>query len=477
MKERGIRVMGYINPYLAEVHEKPVRRRDLFNEASAHGFAILEPSGKKPYMIENTSFGAAMVDLTNPGCRTWLKSCIREMVAVGIRGWMADFSEALPFDACLHSGENPCLAHNRYPEMWAELNREVIEEIEAEERAQRRAQKRLTLTATATATVTATDTLDTYGCFDSDTQVDVQSSSVSLSLSTSSLTSSDLSQDNEIVVEEMAAEAGERGGRREEEEESDRLVFFMRAGYRGSPKYCTLFWEGDQMVSWQRHDGIKSAVAGLLSSGLAGFAYNHSDIGGYTTVPHRLVLYQRSEELLQRWMEVNAFTVVFRTHEGNLPSANSQFYSNPRLYAHFDRCARIFKAWLFYRRILVQEAARTGLPVVRHMFVHYPQDREVMRIIFQQYLVGSDLLVAPVLDPGRQRVLVYLPPDEEWVHVWTGAVVCAPPLRLGRKRQRGVRIRISAPLGQPCVLFRRGSAVGPQFVANLREEGLLPPLP
>jgi hypothetical protein len=57
-------------------------------------------------------------------------------------------------------------------------------------------------------------------------------------------------------------------------------VFFMRAGFRGSPAYARLFWLGDQMVSWQRHDGIKSAVTGLLSGGLAGYAYNHSDIGG-----------------------------------------------------------------------------------------------------------------------------------------------------------------------------------------------------
>lgn len=57
--------------------------------------------------------------------------------------------------------------------------------------------------------------------------------------------------------------------------DEDDLVFFVRSGYRGSPRFATLFWEGDQMVSWQRHDGIKSAVAGLLSSGLSGFSFNH----------------------------------------------------------------------------------------------------------------------------------------------------------------------------------------------------------
>lgn len=69
------------------------------------------------------------------------------------------------------------------------------------------------------------------------------------------------------------------------------------------------------MVSWQTHDGIKSAVVGLLSSGISGYAFNHSDIGGYCAVNLPFINYRRSEELLLRWMELNAFTTVFRTHE------------------------------------------------------------------------------------------------------------------------------------------------------------------
>lgn len=98
-------------------------------------------------------------------------------------------------------------------------------------------------------------------------------------------------------------------------EQEEGLVFFMRAGFRDSPKWGMLFWEGDQMVSWQRNDGIKSSVVGLLSSGISGYAFNHSDIGGYCTVNLPIVKYNRSEELLLRWMELNSFTIVFRTHE------------------------------------------------------------------------------------------------------------------------------------------------------------------
>lgn len=89
----------------------------------------------------------------------------------------------------------------------------------------------------------------------------------------------------------------------------------MRAGFRNSPKWAMLFWEGDQMVSWQANDGIKSSVVGLLSSGLCGYAFNHSDIGGYCAVNLPFFKYKRDEELLLRWMELNAFTTIFRTHE------------------------------------------------------------------------------------------------------------------------------------------------------------------
>lgn len=68
-------------------------------------------------------------------------------------------------------------------------------------------------------------------------------------------------------------------------------------------------------VSWQTNDGIKSSVVGLLSSGISGIPFNHSDIGGYCGVDMPFLKYKRSEELLLRWMELNAFSVVFRTHE------------------------------------------------------------------------------------------------------------------------------------------------------------------
>jgi len=260
------------------------------------------------------------------------------------------------------------------------------------------------------------------------------------------------------VVEEMEAETAAG---------APEYVFFMRSGFTRSPRWATLFWEGDQLVSWDRHDGIKSAVTGLLSSGLSGFAFNHSDIGGYTAVTNPLVSYHRSRELLMRWMELSAFTVVYRTHEGNQPESNVQFYTDEETWSQFDRMARVYRAWVSCRKRLVAEAAGTGLPVVRHLFLHYPDDPTVYDITWEEFLVGPELLAAPVLDPGRDEVEVYLPRGR-WVHLWTGEVYGPSG------GEHGVRVTVPAPLSQPAVFYLEGSAAGEELVGNLEAEGLLP---
>jgi alpha-glucosidase len=373
---RGIRLLTYANPFLTDCSAKPGVRRDLFRESVARGFLTRDRRGR-PYLTRITDFSAGLVDLTNPAARAWLTDVIAEQViGAGASGWMADFGEALPYDAVLRSGEPAARFHNRYPEAWAALNRAAIE-------------------------------------------------------------------------------ASGQG---------DELVFFMRAGYLRSPRYATLFWLGDQLVSWDARDGIKTAVIGLLSSGMSGFSLNHSDIGGYTTITHPLWSYHRGKELLLRWVELNAFTVVFRSHEGNRPAANAQVYSDDETLAHFDRFARVYRAWGFYRRRLVREAAETGLPVVRHPFIHYPDDPNVLGLSYQQFMVGEELVVAPVLDPGRATARVYLPRGR-WVHLWSGAGYGS--------RERGAWAEIAAPVGRPAVFYRAGSAVGAEFAARLRAEGVL----
>ena len=246
------------------------------------------------------------------------------------------------------------------------------------------------------------------------------------------------------------------------DEASQELVFFNRAAYTASSEISTLFWEGDQLVSWSEFDGIKSAVTGLNTSGLSGMAFNHSDIGGYTTISSTLKDYHRSRELLYRWMEMNAFTLVFRTHEGNRPEENIQFYTDEETLDTFAYWSKVYAALSEYRGKLVREAVETGLPVVRHPFIHYPDDPETWKITYQEFMLGSDFLIAPVTDEGATKVTAYLPPGE-WVHLWSG-----------QEHQGGRYVTLPAPLGQPGVFYIKGSVWGDRLAQQLTAQELMP---
>ncbi len=122
---RGIRFLGYINPYLAT--DAP-----LFREAADRGFLVLRADGST-YTEDFGEFFAGMIDFTNPDAYTWYKRIItKEMIALGLSGWMADFGEALPPDAILFSKENAERYHNLYPAIWAKLNFEAVHEAKKE---------------------------------------------------------------------------------------------------------------------------------------------------------------------------------------------------------------------------------------------------------------------------------------------------------------------------------------------------------
>ncbi|MEC7948575.1 MAG: TIM-barrel domain-containing protein, partial [Myxococcota bacterium] len=242
----GVAVLTYVNPFLVSLPADS-DRPDLYREARQGGH-LVEKDGA-PYPVQNTDVVAGLLDLSNPVTRTWATALIRDRVAAeGVKGWMADFGEALPFDAELHAGD-PRTAHNAYPVAWAGVN--------------------------------------------------------------------------------AAARSGLEG--------PDEHVFFMRAAHTRSPASAPLFWLGEQLVSWDAHDGLGSVVPALVSSGLSGFALNHGDIGGHTTITHPLATVHRSRELFQRWTELAAFTPVFRTHEGNQPDRNHQWDGDAGTLAHFSR--------------------------------------------------------------------------------------------------------------------------------------------
>ncbi len=355
LKARGIRFLGYVNPYLAV--DGP-----LYAEAAANGFFARQLDNDAPFLVDFGEFHAGVVDFTNPNAAEWFAEEVigKRMIDFGLDGWMADFGEYLPVDLRLHDGD-PMQEHNRWPVRWAEVNARA------------------------------------------------------------------------------AASRGRTGD----------VLWFMRAGHTGVQAHCPLLWAGDQSVDFSRHDGIGTVITAALSSGLAGNAFSHSDVGGYTSLFGNV----RTPELILRWYELGAFSPVMRTHEGNRPGDNLQIDSTPGLIAGFVRWSRIHAALAPYVAHLVQEAQASGLPAQRALFLHYPQDRETFTIQ-DQFLYGADMMVAPVIEAGTDMRRVYLP-GTSWRHLWSG-----------RDYAPGWHT-IPAPIGQPPVFYRTQSAFAPLFESLL----------
>ena len=250
------------------------------------------------------------------------------------------------------------------------------------------------------------------------------------------------------------------------------VVFFMRSAWTKSPAHTPLFWLGDQLVSWDSNDGLRSIITGALSSGLTGHAFTHSDIGGYNveTELGKSMYYVRSPELLKRWTEMAAFGfALFRTHIGSsTTSLDAQVYDSSDSMAHFGKFAKIFGHLSAMRRQLMRDASRKGLPMIRPLAMQFGYDALVWDIT-EAYMVGEELLVAPCLHEGAVEVRVYLPESSgAWIHLWSGVQVDA---------DRGTYVAVPAPIGFPPVFFRPSSTYGRSLYKFLADSNLSDTVP
>jgi len=229
------------------------------------------------------------------------------------------------------------------------------------------------------------------------------------------------------------------------------IVFFMRAGYLNSTRYTPVYWAGDQNVDWSKSDGLASVVPAMLSMGMCGVKLSHFDVGGYTS----LMWLKRTPELFMRWSEIAAFSPIMRTHQTNRPSRNLQFDQDPMVLRHFSRMARVHLLLRDYLKDQLRKANVEKMPLIRHLVLSYP-DNEVCKRIQYQYLLGEDLMIAPVLKPRVDRWKVYLP-DGRWIHLWTG-----------NKFKAGWSV-VEAQLGFIPVFVREDSTFAQDLVTKVRD--------
>ncbi|KAA0194877.1 hypothetical protein HAZT_HAZT008440 [Hyalella azteca] len=133
-------------------------------------------------------------------------------------------------------------------------------------------------------------------------------------------------------------------------------VYWMRSGALGAGAAQTLAWAGDQDVDFSTTDGVATTIVAALSLGLSGMGFTHFDIGGYTTQPPMV----RTQELFLRSAEYAVFTPVMRTHLGNKPDANHQFYSSNDTLTQFARLTQIHARLKPYTAAFVKETSLLG---------------------------------------------------------------------------------------------------------------------
>ncbi len=185
------------------------------------------------------------------------------------------------------------------------------------------------------------------------------------------------------------------------------LWFFTRAGYSGRPgtaAYENANFPGDETTDWTRSSGLPSSTPDMLNRAIGG-AYGYgTDIGGYfdlTTPP-------TTKELFLRWAEWAALSPVFRLHGAGPTGTHTPWSFDQETVDAYNGLSRLhLKAVPLIMR-LWRKATRTGMPPTRPLWLAYPGDRRA-RAQDQEWLLGPDVLVAPVVEQGATSRSVYFP--------------------------------------------------------------------
>lgn len=188
----------------------------------------------------------------------------------------------------------------------------------------------------------------------------------------------------------------------------ERPFLVTRSGYAGIQRYAAV-WMGDNH-SWWEH--LLQSVPTCLGMGLSGVPFIGTDCGGFGG--------DTTAELLVRWTQLGAFTPFFRNHAADGTRDQEPWVFGPETEALVAEAIRLRYRFLPYIYTVFAEAHRTGLPIMRPLLLEYPDDPHTHNLS-DQYLLGADLLVAPVYQPGTARRMVYLPRGG-WVDYWTGTL-------------------------------------------------------
>ncbi|MFE3249061.1 alpha-xylosidase [Streptomyces sp. NPDC059209] len=313
LRERGLRVSVWINPYIAQ-------KSPLFEEARERGFLVRRADGGV-WQWDLWQAGMGLVDFTHPGARQWYADKLRVLTRQGVDCFKTDFGERVPTDVVWHDGSDPELMHNYYTQLY-----------------------------------------------------------------------------NETVFQVLTEERGE-----------GEAVLFARSATAGGQQF-PVHWGGDCESTF---GAMAESLRGGLSLGLSGFGFWSHDIGGFEGTP--------TPAVFKRWTQFGLLSSHSRLH-------GSKSYRVPWDYDEeavtvtrdFTRLKHRLMPYLYEA---ARQAARHGTPVMRAMVLEFPGDPSC-HTLDRQYMLGGDLLVAPVF--SEDGTVEYYLPEGVWTHVLTGERVRGP---------------------------------------------------
>ena len=209
---------------------------------------------------------------------------------------------------------------------------------------------------------------------------------------------------------------------------NQRVYALHRNAYAGMQRYAAFLWSGDVLSRWET---LKTHVPNAINTSLSGMPYWGTDIGGFIPTD------EYTGELFARWFQFAAFCPLFRSHgrdwklhlpwgwnTGEIGYPETKGYNPAPAELHNPAIEPVCRKYLELRYRLmpyiysaVRETCKTGLPVIRAMWLHDPEDPAAVAR-GDQYLFGRDLLVAPVVEKGATTRPLYLP-SGVWYDYWT----------------------------------------------------------
>jgi alpha-D-xyloside xylohydrolase len=232
--------------------------------------------------------------------------------------------------------------------------------------------------------------------------------------------------------------------------EEDDVVLLSRSAWAGSQRYGVAVWSGDIPTTF---DSLRRQIRAGLNIAMSGMPWWTTDIGGFYGGDPADPEYR---ELVVRWFQYGAFCPLFRLHGERLPRAplaaamtggpNEVWSFGDEAYERIRGVLALRERIRPYLHEQMRRAHADGLPPMRPLFVDCPDDPGSWAIE-DEFLLGPDVLVAPITELGSRERDVYLPPGR-WNDPWSGAAFDGP-----------ATVRVDAPLDRIPVFVRAGANV------------------